>query len=144
MRDTAPHPGAGRHGDAELDETPSLLDEPEVAVVQCESVRHFASVHDDHFGPVLWSLQDKGHDEIGFDQGVVRLVRDPSKMDVQHLAFVNRKHSDGDCCTGESENLAHGALRFGEVHIELLLEVVLPFSLTEKHPTLERLQLGGR
>ena len=121
-----------------------MFDEPQVAVVRRKSVGHFVSVNDNHLGPGLCSFQDESHDEIRFDQRVVRPVRDPSKMDVQHLAFVNRDYSDCHCCAGESENLAYGTLRFGEMHIEYLLEMVLPFSFAEKHPALERLQLRGR
>ena len=126
-------------GDAEPDETPTMLDEPEVTVVRRKSVGNLVSVSDDQLRPGLRSLQDKSHDEIRLDQPVVRPMRDPSKMEVQHLVIVNRQDLDCHRCATEPENLANGAPRLGEMHIEYLVEMVPPFSFTEKHCGLERL-----
>ena len=101
-----------------------MFDEPAVAVVRLKSVRHLVSGDDDHLGPGLRSFQDESHDEIRLDQPVVRPVSDPSEMDVQHPAFVNREDSDCHGCAGESENFGNGTLRLGQMRIEYLLEIL--------------------
>ena len=78
-----------------------MLDEPGLAIVPHKSVGHFVSVDDDRLGPGLCGFQDQSHDEIRLDQPIVRPVRDPCKMNVQHLAFVNREYSDGHRFAGE-------------------------------------------
>ena len=118
-----------------------MFDEPEIAVMWRKSVRHLISVDNDHLGLGSCSFQNKSHDEIRFDQPIVCPVRDPSEMDVQDLAFVDRKHSDCHRCAGKPENFTYGILRIGEMRIEYLLETVLPFSFSKKHSTLERLEL---
>ena len=131
-------------GDAESDEAPSMLYEPEVAVVRRKSVLHLVSVNENHLRPGLSGFHKERHSEVWFNQPIVRPVRDPSEMNTQYLAFVNREYPDGHGCAGEPKNLTYGTSRFGEMRLEYLIELVLPFSFVEENWALERLQFQGR